>query len=153
MKITQLNNNLSIADAVYSQDIAAIKALGFHSVLCLRQAGEAPDHPNAEAQAEATRTAGLAWREIPVKSGDYNDQVLNQFQTALAELPQPIFIFCRTGRRAACLWAHHLAANGECDVDELVAKAGQFGFDLRDQIPLLSERAANRGRAAIIGKP
>lgn len=140
MKVTQLTSTISIADAVYPQDMASIQVAGFQSVLCLRQAGEADDHPNATAQAEMAKTLGLAWQEIPVKSGDYNDLVLGQFQQALAELPQPLFIFCRTGRRAISLWAHHLAASGECQLDKLVAEAQQLGFDLSDQIPHLTQR-------------
>ena len=138
MQIKSLDTQFSIADAVYPQDLAAVKAAGFNSLICHRQPGEADDHADAAQLAAAAEAAGLGWREIPVTPGEYTDEALASFKQAVAELPAPYLVFCRSGRRAACMWALHHACEVGGSCDDLLGKAQAAGHDLSD----LAERMA-----------
>lgn len=138
MNIHSLDTQFSIADAVYPNDLAEIKQHGFQSLICHRQAGEAEDHCDNSALATKAAEIGLAWKEIPVKPGEYTDAALADFQQAAAELPAPILVFCRSGRRAACMWALHRASLGSPS-EMLLSAAQNAGHDLSDLAPRLKK--------------
>ena len=54
---------------------------------------------------QAAEAAGLAFAHVPVVGGAISDQDVADFREALADLPQPVFGFCRTGTRTTTLWA------------------------------------------------
>ena len=132
MNITALAPNFSICDALSASDLAEVKAQGFQAVICNRMPGEAEDHPSCDALCQAAAEQGLAWREIPVKPGEYTDSAVAEFSAALAELPQPVLAFCRTGRRAASLWVHSQSQQPSCDLGALFKAAQQAGHELPD---------------------
>lgn len=60
--------------------------------------------------------------------GQITDEQVAEFRDALETLPKPIAVFCRTGTRAALLWA--LANQANLTVDERIAIAAKEGYDL-----------------------
>ena len=139
MHIKPLDAQFSLADAVYPQDMAAVKAAGFRTLICHRQPGEADDHADAAPLAAAAGQAGLRWCEIPVTPGQYTDEALALFKQAVADLPPPYLVFCRSGRRAACMWALYQAGEtGSCR-DDLLAKAQNADHDLSDLAERLTQ--------------
>ncbi|MFN3429026.1 MAG: beta-lactamase hydrolase domain-containing protein, partial [Candidatus Sericytochromatia bacterium] len=73
------------------EDLPAIAAQGFRSVISNRPDGEEPGQPNAEALRQAAEAAGLAFTHVPVVGGAISDQDVADFRKALADLPQPVF--------------------------------------------------------------
>ena len=70
-----------------------------------------PVSTSTATQIEATATAlGLGYRYTPVVSGQFRDEDVASFDTALTKLEAPILAFCRTGTRATALWALSAAA-------------------------------------------
>ena len=57
----------------------------------------------------------------------------------LAALPAPVLGFCRSGMRAATLWALAEAENG--DPNAIIGAAKAAGYDLADLRPTLKRRA------------
>lgn len=126
MQAHQLTDQLSVAAQITAEDIAAIAAQGFRSIVNNRPDDEAPGQPaNAELQAAAEQ-AGLSWRYLPVVSGKVNNEEVHSFAEALQQLPGPVLAFCRSGTRCSVLWV--LQAEGTAD-DILAATAGA-GYDL-----------------------
>jgi len=62
------------------------------------------------------------------------------FREALANLPQPVFGFCRTGTRTTTLWA--LANAGAQTPENLIARAKSAGYDLGALRPRLEGAAS-----------
>lgn len=126
MQAHQLTDQLSVTAQISVDDIAAISAQGFRSIVNNRPDDEAPGQPaNAELEA-AAKQAGLGWRHIPVVSGKVNDDEVRSFAEALQRLPGPVLAFCRSGTRCSVLWA--LQAEGTAD--SILATTEAAGYEL-----------------------
>ena len=71
---------------------------------------------------------GLAYRYVPVASGQLADADVDAFVQVLATLPPPVLAFCRTGTRSTMLWA--LQASRSQSVEDVARIAAAAGYDL-----------------------
>ena len=100
----RIDDDFSVAGQVLPEQLAAVAALGFRSVLCARPDGEEPGQPRFAEIAAAARQAGLEAVHIPV-SGPLTEGALIRMEQAMADLPRPILGYCRSGARAGSLYA------------------------------------------------
>lgn len=140
MDIRPLDEALSASPQIAPEDLPAIAAQGFRSVISNRPDGEEPGQPSAEDLRQAAEAAGLAFAHVPVVGGAISDQDVADFREALANLPQPVFGFCRTGTRTTTLWA--LANVASISADDLIARAKSAGYDLGALRPRLEGAAS-----------
>jgi sulfide:quinone oxidoreductase len=129
----RLTDALSVAPQLEPDDVVAAAAQGYRSLINNRPDGEADDQPASAAIETVARQAGLAYRYLPVVSGQLEDAQAQAFAAALETLPGPVLAFCRTGTRCASLWA--LQARG--DADAVLATARVAGYDLTALRPRL----------------
>jgi uncharacterized protein (TIGR01244 family) len=105
MEYRQITDNYSVSGQITPDEIAAVKAAGFKSVICNRPDEEQPGQPSAASVGAAAKAAGLAFVHIPVISGQITaDNVADQ-AAALDELQGPVFAYCRSGARCTNLYA------------------------------------------------
>src|SRR5262245_53028934 len=105
MEYRQITDNYSVSGQITPDEIAAVKAAGFKSVICNRPDEEQPGQPSAATVGAAAKAAGLAFVHIPVISGQITaDNVADQ-AAALDELQGPVFAYCRSGARCTNLYA------------------------------------------------
>ncbi|MEO6113580.1 MAG: TIGR01244 family sulfur transferase [Sphingomicrobium sp.] len=128
MNIKTLAPDLSVMPQVSQTDIADLARRGFKSIIGNRPDGEAPDQPTWSAIATTVHSHGMEARHIPVVASQINDSDVAAFAAALRDLPTPIAAYCRTGTRAALLWA--LANEGTQSADERIRIAASQGYDL-----------------------
>ena len=140
MDIRPLDEALSASPQIAPEDLPDIAAQGFRSVISTRPDGEEPGQPSAEDLRQAAEAAGLAFAHVPVVGGAISDQDVADFREALANLPQPVFGFCRTGTRTTTLWA--LANVASISADDLIARAKSAGYDLGALRPRLEGAAS-----------
>ena len=126
MQIHPLAGALSVSAQIDVDDIAELAAQGFRGIVNNRPDGEEPGQPDNATLESAARTAGLAWRHIPVVGMPFAPATLQEFGAALEELPGPLLAFCRSGTRSSALWA--MQAPGTAD--EILATARAAGYDL-----------------------
>lgn len=126
MQIHPLVDELSVAAQIDVADIATLAAQGFRSIINNRPDGEAAGQPPSALLEAAARKGGLAYRHIPVVSGQLSEAHVRMFADALRELPRPLLAFCRTGTRSTMLWA--LQAAGPADA--ILQIAHEAGYDL-----------------------
>lgn len=126
MQIHPLVDQLSVAAQIDADDIATLAARGFRSVINNRPDGEAEGQPASALLEAAARQAGLAYRYIPVVSGQLSDAQVQAFADALDALPRPALAFCRTGTRSTMLWA----LQADDPADEILQIAQEAGYDL-----------------------
>ena len=105
MTIKAINAGLSVSPQILPDDVAAIAAAGFRSVVCNRPDGEGADPPAFAAIEAAARAAGLQAACLLVVSGQVKDADAEAFATLFATLPKPVFAYCRSGTRSATLWS------------------------------------------------
>jgi uncharacterized protein (TIGR01244 family) len=105
MEYRQITDNYSVSGQITPDEIAAVKAAGFKSVICNRPDEEQPGQPSAASVGAAAKAAGLAFVHIPVISGQITaDNVADQ-AAALDELQGPVFAYCSSGARCTNLYA------------------------------------------------
>jgi uncharacterized protein (TIGR01244 family) len=105
MEYRQVSENYSVSAQIAPEDVAAIKAAGFRSVICNRPDDEQPGQPSHDAVKVAVEAAGLAFRYIPVISGQMTMDNVEDQADALDELEGPVFAYCRSGARCTNLFA------------------------------------------------
>jgi sulfide:quinone oxidoreductase len=139
MKIAQLTPFLSVSDQLTPQDLGVAAAQGFKSVISNRPDGESEDQPASADLAAAAERLGLAYRHVPVVSGNITDGDIEAFSGTLKELKGPVLAFCRTGTRSTTLWA--LSEAWHLDPDAILKAASAAGYQLDALRPRLELRA------------
>ncbi|MER8481497.1 TIGR01244 family sulfur transferase [Mesorhizobium sp. M1322] len=104
MEYRQITEDYSVAGQIQPDEVAAIKAAGFKSVICNRPDDEQPGQPSADSVKAAVEAAGLAFRYIPVISGQITAENVEDQAEALDELEGPVFAYCRSGARCTNLY-------------------------------------------------
>ncbi|MDX8469168.1 TIGR01244 family sulfur transferase [Mesorhizobium sp. VK23B] len=104
MEYRQISDDYSVSGQILPEDIAAIKDAGFRSVICNRPDNEQPGQPSADSVKVAAEAAGLAFRYIPVISGQITMDNVEDQAEALDELEGPVFAYCRSGARCTNLY-------------------------------------------------
>ena len=105
MEYREITDNYAVSGQITPDEVAAVKAAGFRSVICNRPDDEQPGQPSAASVEAAARAAGLAFRHIPVISGQITGQNVADQAAALRELEGPVFAYCRSGARCTNLYA------------------------------------------------
>jgi sulfide:quinone oxidoreductase len=142
MDIHPLTDDLSVSPQLRPEDLPVLAARGFRSVINNRPDGEEPDQPTSAALAQAAAAAGLAYRHLPVVSGQVQDAEVEAFMKLLDELPAPVLAFCRTGTRSTTLWALGMARR--LGAQAVLAQAKAAGYDLSALAPRLAEAERQR---------
>ena len=141
MKLAVLTPNVTALAQPSANDIADLAQRGYRSIIGNRPEGESDDQPNwSELEAAATRQ-GLEAKHIPVVMSQITDEQVAEFREALETLPKPIAVFCRSGTRAALLWA--LANQANLTADERISIAAKEGYDLEPFRQRLSQEGSD----------
>ncbi|ESY65847.1 MULTISPECIES: TIGR01244 family sulfur transferase [unclassified Mesorhizobium] len=104
MEYREISEDYSVSGQIQPEDVAAIKAAGFKSVICNRPDDEQPGQPSADTLKAAVEAEGLAFRYIPVISGQITAENVEDQAEALDELDGPVFAYCRSGARCTNLY-------------------------------------------------
>ncbi|MGV6811717.1 MAG: TIGR01244 family sulfur transferase [Brevirhabdus sp.] len=129
MNTRKISDTLSVSAQITADDMAELANAGFKSVICNRPDGEGQDQPNFAEISAAAKAAGLEARYIPVTSGKVQDSDADDFAAAMADLPQPVLAYCRTGTRSTTLWALTEGQKGT-DVSQIMSTAAAAGYDM-----------------------
>lgn len=135
MDIRPLDPALHVAPQIALQDLPALKAAGYATIISNRPDGEEPGQPDAAEVRAAAEAAGLAFVHIPVSMPALGRGEVEALRHALDTLPGPMLAFCRSGTRSTVLWA--LSQAGGRPADELIAAAAAVGYDLSGLRPQL----------------
>lgn len=137
--VKRLADDLAVCAFVPPEKLAEL-ASEFRTIINNRPDAEEPGQPSsAEIEAEARRL-GLDYVHIPVVPGQVSDEQVAVFGKALHGSHGPVLAFCKSGRRAATLWA--LSQAGKRSTDEILAATATAGYDLSALKPKLEAKVA-----------
>lgn len=123
--VHRLTPAFGVAGQLAADDLAVLATQGWRSLVCNRPDGEVAGQPTSAALAQVAAAHGLAWRHLPVVSGQWCDADVAAFAAALRDMPAPLLAFCRSGSRSIHLWALAMAGTLDAaDIDRLAADAG-----------------------------
>ena len=135
--------DFAVGPQVVAEDLERLRAVGFASVLNARPDDETGLYLLSGDARRIATDLGLAYAHSPTENhAIFEPDIIDQFERALAELPKPIFAHCKSGTRAAILWA--LVAARHRPVEEVIATlraAGQEFEFLEDELRESAEAA------------
>lgn len=128
MKLAVLTPNVTALAQPSVDQVAELAERGYKSIISNRPEGETEDQPAWLELKAAAAAKGMDAVQIPVVMGQITDEQIAEFREALEQLPKPVAVFCRSGTRAALMWA--LANQASLTVDERISIAAKEGYDL-----------------------
>jgi uncharacterized protein (TIGR01244 family) len=105
LSTSRLSAEVSATPQLSPQDMTAVAAAGFRSVVNNRPDFEGgADQPTSAAIEAAAQAAGLAYAYLPVQPAVQTAEQAAALATLLQDLPHPVLLFCRSGARSARLF-------------------------------------------------
>jgi len=123
----RVETTIACAGATNPEALAAIRAMGFASVINLREAHE--DGVDIAGEEAAALEAGLRFVHLPLNSRSPDPAVAAKFLTIIGEpASQPAFIHCASGNRAAAMWLVKRLLVDRWDTEDARAEARALGL-------------------------
>ena len=128
MELKRINDTITVSGQILPEDVSALKAAGFTTIINNRPDGESPDQPASVQIEAAAKAAGLNYIAIPLGRDGVTPDMVEKTRAALEGSDGPVFAFCRSGTRSTTLWA--LSQAGEMDGADIIAQAAGAGYDM-----------------------
>ncbi|AKS45748.1 TIGR01244 family protein [Octadecabacter temperatus] len=128
MDIRQLTPDYAVSPQIDPQDLPAIAALGFTTIINNRPCSEIPPSHQVDAMQAAATAAGIELVVLPVTHATLSVDLAAQQQDACSQAKGPVLAYCASGTRSTIVWA--LSQAGKRDTDEIMQTAAQNGYDL-----------------------
>ena len=138
MDLKRINEHISVSPQISPDDLVAIKAAGFVTVINNRPDGESPDQPSSAQMQAAAEAAGLAYHYIPLGRDGVSPDMVAETEAVLEGSDGPVFAYCRSGTRSTTLWA--LSQAGKLPAQEIVSAAAHAGYDMSHLLGHLSQK-------------
>ena len=132
-----ITETYSVSPQIGPEDVAAIKAAGFTTLICNRPDDEVPPGLRA-ADFEALALAeGLAFVVVPVSHYGLTLDIVAQHGAAVTGASGPVLAYCNSGNRSTMIWPLAMAHAGTVSPDEIAAVTRNAGFDMSGMRPTL----------------
>jgi uncharacterized protein (TIGR01244 family) len=147
-KARQFTEGIYVAEQISEDDVAAIRKHGFATIIDLRPDGEAPDQVPSVKMEAAARANQLNFFYVPVQHGEIPDSAVVALSAAISKSPEPILVYCRSGRRAArTLSLYEASRQNGPDAAAILAMVRSVGQSADDLSPEIDQRIAKRTAA------
>lgn len=134
MKISRVNEQLTVSGQLEESDVAQLAADGVEVIVCNRPDNESLDQTPFQKIAAAAKKFGIEAELIPFKSGAMGDEHVREFSRIL-ESRKKIHCYCRSGTRSFGLYAATLATKGG-SWSEILEQSERLGFDVSEILSL-----------------
>lgn len=129
MELRALTETYAVSPQIDPEDVAAIKAAGFTTIICNRPDAENPPSHQAAAIRAAAEAAGLSFVENPYSPAAFDWSLVETQRTAIENAGGPVFAYCASGNRSSVLWGLGEAAKGTMTAEEITGAATRAGYD------------------------
>lgn len=139
MDIRPLTPRHAVSPQITPEDLPAIKAAGFTTVICNRPDVENPPGLRAEAIRAAADSAGLAFHVLELTHQTMTPENIARQRALIEDAQGPVLAYCASGTRCSVIWS--LGQAGQMPVDEILSATRQAGYQLDQLRPTLEELA------------
>jgi len=105
MNISQITDDYAVAPQIFPNEVTALAAQGFVTIICNRPDGEEPGQPSAAEIAAACDAAGLAFHHIPVAGMPIAVEFIQEQRRLITDSDGPVLGYCRSGQRSQIIWS------------------------------------------------
>ncbi len=128
MDIRPLSDSFAVSPQIEVEDLAALKAAGFTTIVNNRPDNEIPPEVQSASIRAAAEAEGLVYIDNPLSHGSLTWDHIRTQGDALATSDGPVFAYCASGNRSSILWA--LSQAGKVPTDDLISAAARVGYNL-----------------------
>lgn len=145
-KYAQLAPGVYVTSQIGPADVAFYRARAeVKAIVDLRPDGEVADQPSAEAVGAEARKQGMRFAYVPTPHGPIPDAVVAQFSEAMSKSSEPVLLYCRSGSRAARVWALAEASKpGGLDAPAILKAVRAAGLSAEGERADIEKRIAAR---------
>jgi sulfide:quinone oxidoreductase len=143
MQTIQLDSQTFIGSQISLDDITKKNFRNFNAIIIARPEGEDLGQPTFVNIKLIGNGIGVKVYQIPVVSGQITEEDVQAFETLTDKESGPVFIYCRSGYRAASLWAINKAKKGFL-AEEILYIAKKAGYDLASFGPKIAANFLQR---------
>lgn len=140
MDARTLTPRYSVTPQISVEDVPAIAAAGFTTVICNRPDAEVPPSHQAATIREAVEAAGLQFLELPLTHQTMTPENVAQQRDWIDSAEGPILAYCASGTRCSVVWS--LGQVGSLSVEDIMTTTRDAGYDLSGLRPTLEALAA-----------
>lgn len=137
MDIRALTPSYAVSPQITPEDLPAIKAAGYVTVIDNRPDAEIPGALHTAAMRAAAEALGLTFVANPVIGGALTEANVAAQRQAIDSATGPVFAYCASGNRSSVVWA--LAHAGRMSADDLIGIPARFGYSLDWLRPTLEQ--------------
>ena len=142
MDLRQITPEFAVAPQITPNDVPALVALGYRTIINNRPDDEIEDQLGSRAMQQAAQAAGLSYHHLPYYPGQMTPDLVAAFETVMAGVEGPVLAYCRSGTRSSHLWAMWQA--GRIALPEILAAAARAGYDHTALVAVLEAHARSR---------
>ena len=139
MDIRPLSPTYAVSPQIAAEDVAAIAAAGYTTIICNRPDSEVPPALQADAIGAAAKAAGLGFVVIPVTHQTLDASKVAAQMDAMAQAGGPVLAYCASGTRCSIVWS--MAQAGTIAADDIINATAKAGYDLAGMRPQLEALA------------
>ncbi|UWQ47159.1 TIGR01244 family sulfur transferase [Leisingera aquaemixtae] len=131
----------SVSPQISAEDLPAIAAAGYKTVICNRPDEEVPPSHQADAIRAAAEAAGLRFEVLPLTHQTMTPENVALQRELYESSDGPVLAYCASGTRSSVVWA--LGQASELSADDILQKTAAAGYQLDGLRPAL-DSLANR---------
>ena len=105
MQTIQLDSQTFVGSQISLDDITKKNFRNFNAIIIARPEGEDLGQPTFANIKLISNGIGVKVYQVPVVSGKITEEDVQAFEALTNKESGPVFIYCRSGHRAASLWA------------------------------------------------
>ena len=106
MTIYKLTEICSVASQIQPGDVESLRQTGFVTIICNRPDDEDLGQPTAARIASECENHGVAFHHLPISNTGITGEMVQRFQTIVAESSGQVLAYCRSGQRSSVLWQY-----------------------------------------------
>ncbi|MFY0311692.1 TIGR01244 family sulfur transferase [Leisingera sp. D0M16] len=130
----------SVSPQISAEDLPAIAAAGYKTVICNRPDEEVPPSHQAEAIRAAAEAAGLRFEVLPLTHQTMTPENVALQRELYESCEGPVLAYCASGTRCSVVWA--LGQASDMSADDILQKTGAAGYQLDGLRPALESLAS-----------
>lgn len=128
MDIRPLSPTFAVSPQIAVEDIPAIVAAGYKTIICNRPDAEVPPSHQARAIGDAAIAAGLDFIIKPVTHQGMTIELIADQKAEMDAAKGPILAYCASGTRSSIVWS--FAQAGEMPTQDIIAATSAAGYNL-----------------------
>ena len=149
-KLVPLSDSLYITSQLSPENLPALAHGQLTTLVDIRPDGEDPAQPSSAEMAAAARENSISFHYIPVPHESFPEEAVEGLRAVLDAKDGSAVLYCRSGRRAARLYALAEARRpAGAEADEIIKTVSNAGFTADDLRARIEQDVSNRGTAPI----